>query len=151
MSCCKRICDAVLSFHRDAKNIYFLYIIVVLSTGGLWLPILLKYHEKKEVQLDSLPLDLITFSFIFVINVSVDKGMRKLNHKSFEIYDLLVSIIIPILSFFFLLFFVIFKDLSYAYLGSILAFCFSMYFWWISNKSNNNFNGNASLGGIVKK
>lgn len=138
--------------HALPKGKYFIYLILMLGTSGIWLPVLMDMLQQKEFKCGSMSLNMATFFLIMLTSNSVDKGLRAVSSNLGKISnnDLLNIIIIPISAFLLLFFSVLTAMHNLEILSliiSIIGFIFSLVYWWNANKDNSALEPTSAMGG----
>lgn len=148
----KKLLIKIENIHSQPKGKYFIYLIMILGTSGIWLPIFIDLLQKNEFKCASVSLNMSTFFLIMLTSNSVDKGLRALNSNLNKLSnnDLLNVVTIPILAFVLLLISVLTAMHGFEIISliiSILGFIFSLTYWWKANKDNEALLPTSAIGG----
>ena len=149
----RKLLHSIKEIHSQPKGKYFIYLILVLGTSGIWLPIIIDILKNNDLKCGAISLNMATYFLIMLISNSVDKGLRVISVKMMSNNDFLNTIIIPFIAFILLLFAVLSAMHDHEIISlsiSLGGLMFSLIYWWKANSDNKAFEPTSALGGEVK-
>lgn len=132
-----------MSFSIQAK--YFWIAIVIVGSMGIWLPFILASLLDKELDINTIPINMTTYYVSIYFAGSIDLILKYIDdedraYSKTRVLNMIGLILLSI----FLIISTIWMNVSGMFtlplILSIIGVGIALYLWWISNKQNQSFN-----------